>query len=94
MNDRDEEYKKLLEDFTNQLQRARIADYVDLMQNPGRMIIFNLFGGIARGFGIAIGFTVLGAIVIYLLQRIVVLNLPIISGVISEIVKLVKLNVR
>jgi hypothetical protein len=76
------------------LERAKLGSYVDLMQNPGRMIFLNLIAGIARGFGLAIGFTILGAIVFYLLQRLVILNLPIIGGLISEVVKLVQLNVR
>jgi len=93
-NSNEDEYRELIKSAAEQLQKARIGDYVDLMQSPGRMIILNLFSGIARGFGIAIGFTILGALVVYLLQRVVILNLPIISGIVSEVVKLVQLNVR
>lgn len=89
-----DELKEIINGMAEQLQRARIGEYVDLMQSPGRMILLNLLGGIARGFGIAIGFTILGALVVYLLQRLVILNIPVIGGIISEIVKLVKLNVR
>lgn len=90
----EDEYKELLKITAEQLQRSRIGDYVDLMQSPLRMIILNLFSGIARGFGVAIGFTILGALVVYLLQKLVILNLPIIGGIVSEVVKLVQLNVR
>lgn len=90
----EDEFKEIIKGMSEQLQRARIGEYVDLMQSPGRMIALNLLGGIARGFGIAIGFTVLGALVIYLLQRLVILNIPVIGGIITEIVKLVRLNVR
>ena len=94
MADKESEYNEMIKSVASQLERAKLGNYVDLMQNPGRMIFLNLFAGIARGFGIAIGFTILGAIVIYLLQRLVILNLPIIGGFISEVVKLVQLNVR
>jgi hypothetical protein len=84
----------VLKEISTQLEKAKFGAYIDLMQNPFRMISLNLFAGIARGFGFAMGFAILGAIVLYLMQRLVVLNLPIIGGIITEIVKLVKLNIR
>lgn len=88
------ENAEVLHEISNQLERAKLGAYMDLMQNPFRMIILNFFSGLARGFGIAMGFAILGAVVIYLMQRLVVLNLPIIGGIITDLVKLVKLNVR
>lgn len=85
---------KIITQISEQLQKSRLGDYIDLMQNPARMIVLNFVSGIARGFGVAIGFTLLGAIFIYFLQRLVILNLPIIGGIITEIVKLIKLNIR
>lgn len=85
---------EVLHEISTQLEKAKFGAYIDLMQNPFRMITLNFFAGIARGFGFAMGFTILGAIVLYAVQRLVVLNLPIIGGVVTEIVKLVKLNVR
>lgn len=94
MADKEVEYKEMMRNVAEQLERSKLGSYVDLMQSPGRLIALNLFAGIARGVGIAIGFTILGAVLIYILQRLVVLNLPIIGGFISEIVKMVKLNVK
>lgn len=85
---------EVLHEISNQLEKAKFGAYIDLMQNPFRMITLNFFAGIARGFGFAVGFAMLGAIALFALQRLVVLNLPIIGGVVTEIVKLVKLNVR
>ncbi|WP_243120249.1 DUF5665 domain-containing protein [Caloramator sp. E03] len=89
-----EKYEELIRNIGMQLERAKIGNYVDLMQNPTRIIILNFLGGISRGFGIAIGFTILGAIVLYSLQRLVMLNLPIIGGFVSEVVKLVQSSIR
>ena len=50
----------------------------------------NFLGGISRGFGTAIGFTLLGALAIYFLQRIVILRLPIIGTFIADIIKIVQ----
>ncbi|KMT21436.1 DUF5665 domain-containing protein [Clostridium cylindrosporum] len=89
-----EDYDDLLRAISEHFERARLADYVDLMQKPRRMIILNFLSGAAKGFGLAVGFTILGAVLIYLLQKIVVLNLPVISEVIAEMVKLVQLKLR
>lgn len=89
-----EKYQELIKNIGIQLEKSKIGDYVDLMQNPIRIIILNFLGGISRGFGIAIGFTILGAIVLYSLQRLVMLNLPIIGGFVTEVVKLVQSSIR
>lgn len=81
---------ELIKNLSLQLERAKIGDYVDLMQNPTRLILLNFISGIARGVGIGIGFTILSAFIIYVLQRLVMLNLPLISGIISEIIRLAK----
>jgi hypothetical protein len=94
MVEKEVEYKEMIKSVASQLERSNFGAYIDLMQSPGRMIALNFFAGIARGFGVAMGFTILGALLIYILQRLVVLNLPIIGGIITEVVKLVQLNVR
>lgn len=89
-----EEYDTLIRKLSNHFEKSRIADYVDLMQKPRRMIFLNFISGVAKGFGFAVGFTILGAILIYILQKMVVLNLPVISDIIAEMVKLVQLKLR
>jgi hypothetical protein len=89
-----EDGTEVLHEISNQLERAKFGAYMDLMQNPFRMITMNFFAGLARGFGFAVGFAILGAIMLYAVQRLVILNLPIIGGIVTEIVKLVKLNIR
>lgn len=85
---------EILQKLSMQFEKSKLGAYVDLMQNPVRMIFMNFFAGLARGFGFAMGFAILGAIVLYFVERLVVLNIPVIGGVVTEIVKLVKLNVR
>ena len=79
-----------------QLERAQIADYVNLLNKPTRLLWLNLLVGIARGVGFAVGFTIFAATIIYILQQLQVLNLPIIGDYIADIVKIVQaqLNVR
>lgn len=89
-----EDYETLLNKLANHFERARIADYVDLMQKPRRMIFLNFISGVAKGFGFAVGFTMLGAVLLYILQKALVLNLPVISDIIADMVKLVELKLR
>lgn len=72
-----------------QMERANFAEYVQLMQRPRRLIFLNFISGTARGVGIAIGFTVVAAVILYVLQKLTVLNLPIIGDFIADIVRIV-----
>lgn len=72
------------------MQEANFTSYYELIQNPRKMFYLNFMLGIARGFGMAVGFTVLSALVIYILQFFVRINLPIIGKFIADIVKIVE----
>jgi hypothetical protein len=72
------------------MERAKIAEYVDLLNRPFSLIWRNLLGGTARGIGIAIGFTIFAATILYVLQLLGALNLPIIGDYIAQIVKVVQ----
>jgi len=42
----------------------------------------------------AVGFTVLGGLLILILRKLQLLNIPVIGGLIAEIVKIVQTNLR
>lgn len=86
------ELESRLEKISLMLEKAKIGDYVTMMAKPKRMIWTNFIAGLARGFGMAIGFTILGAIVLYMLRQAVLLNIPIIGNFIAEIVRIVQDN--
>lgn len=75
------------------MEKMKLAEYIKLLDNPWRLMYVNFISGLARGVGIAIGFTILGAVVLYFLRILVVLNLPLIGDFIAEIVRLVQLKV-
>ena len=56
--------------------------------------MINFFSGVARGFGIAVGFTVVSAVFLMILGRIARLNLPLVSEFVADIVRLVQLELR
>ncbi|WP_066634951.1 DUF5665 domain-containing protein [Desulfolucanica intricata] len=74
------------------MEKMKLAEYVDLLEHTKKLLYINFISGVARGLGIAVGFAILGALVIYLLRSLLVLNLPVIGGFIAEIIKIVQLQ--
>ncbi len=72
------------------LERANFSAYVQLLQRPLRLIWLNFIGGIARGVGIGIGFTLIAALVLMALQRMALVNLPFIGSFIADLVRIVQ----
>ncbi|MCJ8011347.1 DUF5665 domain-containing protein [Paenibacillus sp. KQZ6P-2] len=81
---------KLTVQIADQLEKSRIADYTQLLHKPWRIIWLNMLAGTAKGVGIAIGFTFFAATIIYFLQILGALNLPIIGDYIADIVRIVQ----
>lgn len=76
--------------WSQQLEKSRIAEYTELLNKPWRLIWLNILSGTARGVGVAIGFTFFAATIIYLLQLLGALNLPIIGDYIADVVRIVQ----
>ncbi|OXM86029.1 DUF5665 domain-containing protein [Paenibacillus rigui] len=85
---------KQLIQIANQMERTQIADYVQLLNSPRRLIWLNILAGLSRGVGIAIGFTVFATTILYFLKALGALNLPIIGDYIAEIVKHVQFQLE
>jgi hypothetical protein len=79
-----------LDELSRHMERMKLAEYVAMLQRPRRLLYLNFVSGLARGLGFAVGFTILGAVVLYALQRALMLNLPVIGGFIAEIVRIVE----
>ena len=86
-------FKKLIE-VEHKLERANLAQFMDLVQNPVRLIFLNFLGGLARGFGIAIGLTIIASLFLVLLTRLAGLNLPVIGKYIADLVRIVNQQLR
>ncbi len=84
---------KKLDKISLDMEKSKLNDYVYYLENPRKILFSNFIGGLARGFGMAVGFTLLGAIAIYILRWIVRWNLPIIGKFISDIVSIVQENI-
>ena len=84
-----EEANNKLDRILERMEKMQIAEYVELVNNPRRMLFINFISGLARGLGLAIGFFILGAVTVWLLGRLAVWNVPIIGDFVTEIVKIV-----
>ena len=71
------------------LEKMRLAEYIAYLNRPGRLLWFNFLVGLVRGLGTALGAGLLAGVAYFLLKRIVILNLPVIGGVIAELSKYV-----
>lgn len=76
--------------WSHELEKSRILEYTQLMVRPWKLIWLNLIFGASRGVGIAIGFTFFAATIIYFLQVLGALNLPIVGDYIADIVRIVQ----
>lgn len=86
-------FKKLIE-VEDKLERANLAEFMKLLQSPFRLIYLNFIGGLARGFGIAIGLTIVASLFILLLTKVASWNLPLIGRYIAELVRIVNQHLR
>jgi len=80
--------------LADSIEKMRLAEYVEMIDRPRRLLYINFLLGIARGFGMAIGFTILAALVIYFLQKLIILNMPIVGDFIADIVEIVQEQLR
>lgn len=81
-----------LERLVRHLESLRIAQYMELLEKPGRLIFMNFVAGIARGLGIAIGATLVFAMMLELLRRLILLNIPGIGSFIADIMHIVEMK--
>lgn len=72
------------------LNRNKVLDLIEIAGNTKKFLIRNFLSGIIKGIGVGIGFSVITALIIYLLQKIIKLNIPVISKYIADIVEIVQ----
>ena len=79
-----------IDNLNRNLLENNIVDIAGLLGNRKKLFFTNLVAGISRGMGIGIGVTVITAILIKILERIVMLNIPVIGEYVADIVNIVQ----
>lgn len=90
MKDWQEDMAKKMEEYLQALERLRLPEYIRYLDDRKRMMRYQFLGGLARGMGMAVGFTLLGAVLVILLQRLAQQNLPVIGDFLAQIVTIVQ----
>lgn len=88
--DIEEQLLEKLESLNYTLNKNRVLDLIELAGNTKKYFIRNFLSGITKGIGAGIGFSIITALIIYLLQKIIKLNIPVISQYISDIIEIVQ----
>ncbi len=76
--------------IADKLERNQLQEYLHLVNNKKKLLLINFLSGLAKGFGTVIGFTILAAVVLYILQNMI--SLPIIGDFIADIIEIVQSN--
>ena len=84
------ENRKTVNSFSYTLEKAHFLDYVQYASNEKRIFRRAFLTGLLRGFGTAVGVTVLGAVIIYAFQALAKSNLPYIADFISDIIDIIE----
>ncbi len=82
-------YKKI-DELNRNLLKANLVEVSELLGNRKKLLIRQFMSGIFKGMGIGIGVTIITAILIIILQKIVALNIPVIGEYIADIVEIVE----
>ena len=85
--------KKIFKEVRNlnkKLENNQLIDAMELLGNPKKLLVRNFASGLIKGIGIGIGISIITAILIYTAQRIITLNIPVISKYIADILEIVK----
>lgn len=83
---------KKIDNINEKIDKSRIVEISYIIGNKKEIIKRNLLAGISRGIGIGIGITLISSAIVYLLQKIIKLNIPILGEYIADIVAIVKGN--
>ncbi len=79
-----------IENLIQIIERKNIEEIIYILGSKKEIVKRNFIAGIFRGIGIGIGVTIISAIIIYFLQKLVRLNLPGIGKYITDIVEIVE----
>lgn len=85
--------EKQIDNLNKILSDMNIRDFAEIVGSRKQIFTRNLIAGVTKGIGMGIGITLMTALIIFLLQKAVTLNLPIIGDFIADIVKIVETKV-
>lgn len=80
--------EKKIDDILKIMEKGEISRVIKVFSDPGKLFWKYFLLGIAKGVGMAFGFSIIGAFIIYILKEVIVFNIPVISEILSNIIKM------
>ena len=81
-----------LEKAAERMEMLHIDAYLRYIRNWRKRFLMDFLSGVVRGIGFSVGFSILGALLIYVLRNIALANLPLIGRFLAELVRIVETN--
>lgn len=81
---------KRMEEHLRALEQLQLTEYLRYVQDTRRLMRTQFVSGLFRGMGMAVGFTILGAVLVMLLQALAQRNLPVIGDFLAQLVAIVQ----
>ena len=76
------------------MERLGLTEYLRYINDWRRVLWVNFLSGIARGFGFAVGFTLLSAAALVILQRFAARSIPGLEAFLGEVLRLLENNLK
>ena len=81
-----------LELNVQRMEYMHLDAYLMYVQNWKKRLAMDFLSGIVRGIGFSVGFSILGALLIYILLNMALANLPVIGRFFADLVRIVENN--
>ena len=75
-------------------ERMRLGEYVRFQSDRKARLRDAFLEGVLRGLGFMVGFSMVGALVVYLLQALVRANIPLIGDYLAKVIMLVESRIH
>lgn len=90
MKESDAAMAKRMKEYLRALEGLQLPEYLRYVQDTRRLMRTQFIAGLFRGLGMAVGFTILGAVLVMVLQALAQHNLPVIGDFLARIVAIVQ----
>ncbi len=81
---------KKIDKINNTLEKSKIIEMSYIIGNKKEILKRNFMAGIAKGIGIGIGVSLITTLIVYILRKIIMLNIPIIGDYIADVIDIVE----
>ena len=85
----DEKIKEL-DKLATRLENSGVYEYVGMQKRTGKILWLNFLSGVARGLGFTVGTAIVLAVAYKVLSRLISMNIPYLTEVLTELISYVK----